>query len=681
MSTRLPIQLAGALVERLPDPVVTVDPAGRIQAINPAAGRCFGWQPEEAAGQPLELLLPVAPEILGLDGEESAPEPDLPLTLRAQSRTGRPFLITLTGLIRDGLTALLLSPPAAPADHAEGRHRLLGQALEQLGDMVWITDRRGRIEYVNPAFERVTGYTASEAVGQPNAEILGADYEDDAFYRRLSTALEAGRAFRDVFTNRTRWGELVYLDETITPVLEPDGSISRFVATARDITRRLALEERLQRMAFHDPLTGLANRDLLLNRADRAIIRARHDQQAVALVLVDLRQFRDINQSLGHAIGDEVLKAVGERLQEGLSESDTAARVGSDRYLLLLEGLHSSRWACRITQRLLGRLEEPLEVADQEFFLGAWCGVGVYPEDGDDAASVLSRAETALGRARSERVRGPVFFSPERDEQAQHRHALEVELHRALEQDQLHLCYQPQYRLSDGVLVGVETLLRWRHPRLGPVSPAEFIPLLEDTGLIHPVGDWVLRTACAQMARWRQEGLTGVDLAVNLSPEQFRHPRLLARIQQILEETGMAEERLELEVTESLLIENPPDVLRNLQVLRGMGITMALDDFGTGYSALSYLQDFPIDVLKLDRSLTDGLERNLARSPGLIRGVIELAQSLGMAVVAEGIESNAQLQFLQSLACERGQGFGLERPRPPEAIPALAGAAPPGGAF
>jgi diguanylate cyclase (GGDEF)-like protein/PAS domain S-box-containing protein len=678
--------LARAIVAQQPTPVVTVDTGGRIRELNPAAARCFGWQPQEIAGHPLERLLPVAPEALGLAVGTADPAPELPMTLRAQSRTGTPFLMVLTGLVRDERIALILAPPAGTEPDDSGprsaqQDRLLGQALDQLGDMVWITDRQGVIEYANPAFERVTGYALEEVIGRSNADVLKSGHHDAAFYQRLWQALEAGRPFREVFTNRTRSGELVHMDETITPVLEADGSISRYVATARDITRRLELEERLQHLAFYDPLTGLANRDLVLNRTERAILRARHAHHAVGVLMLDLRQFRSINQALGHAHGDEVLKAVAERLRLNVADHDTVARIGSDRFLVLLEDLRSSRWTGRITCRLLTQLEKPMEVADQELFLAAWCGLGLFPEDGDNAADLLSRAEAALGRARSERIRGPVFYNPERDRQAQHRQALETDLHRALELEQLHLHFQPQYRLADGRLEGVEALLRWRHPRLGPISPAEFIPLLEDTGLIQPVGQWVLRSACDQMVRWRQAGMAGLRLAVNLSPEQFRRPDLVSTVLQALEASGLAEDQLELEITESLLIEDPPDVVRNLQVLRGMGVTIALDDFGTGYSALSYLQDFPIDVLKLDRSLVDGLERNLERSPGLISGVVELAQGLGMAVVAEGVETASQLRFLGGLECDRGQGFGLARPLPPEAIPALAGKPPTGGAW
>ena len=567
----IPPGLAREVVVGLPNPVIAVDPESRIRQLNPAAARCFGWQSEEAAGYPLERLLPVAPETLGLAGGTPIPPAGLPLTLRAQSRTGTPFLIRLTGLVRANLTALVLDRPMPFAQATRSRDRLQGQAMEQLGDMVWMTDRSGIIQY--------------------------------------------------------------------------------------------------------------ANRDLVLDLAKRAIARGERAGQAVGLLALDLRQFRNINQSLGHGVGDAVLQAVGDRLRESLADADTVGRVGSDRFLVLLEGLAKATEARRIVERLLDRLQDPLEVAGQRFFLGAWCGLGTYPDDGSEATALLSHAETALGRARSERIKGPVFFSPERDHQAQKRHDLETELHRALAADQFRLHYQPQYRLADGALVGVEALIRWQHPRLGPVSPAEFVPLLEDTGLIHPVGEWILRTATAQAIQWDEAGVPPLRLGVNFSPEQFRHPELVPRVRQALADSGLSEERLELEITESLLLADPPDVRENLWTLSGMGLAIALDDFGTGYSALSYLQDFPIDVLKLDRSLIDGLEGHLARSPKLIQGVIQLARGLEVGVVAEGIETAAQARFLRSLGCDRGQGLGLVRPHPPEAIPALAGKPPPGGAL
>lgn len=550
----------------------------------------------------------------------------------------------------------------------------LSSALQQSGDMVWITDDRGTIEYVNPAFERITGYTADEALGRPTSELLSSGLHSEELYERLWAAIKGGETFREIFTNRNRDGELFQLDETISPLRDEEGRIRNFVATGRDITENLRMEERLRFLAYHDPLTELPNRHLFDERLGQATTHLGRHGRSAGVVLVDLDRFKQVNDSLGHAVGDRLLQGVAERFRAALREGDTVARFGGDQFAVLLDDLASPSHIPGLVAKLLDTLAEPLVVADYELVVTANAGFSIFPRDARDPETLLKQADTALHRAKAQGSNHFQGFNSELDHRGPERLGLEADLHRALERDQLFLLYQPQFHLAEGRMTGVEALLRWRHPQRGLIPPAEFVPMLEELGLIEEVGDWVVRTAAEQAAAWAAAG-TPLAMAINLSVRQFHNQGLAQHILDAVQGAGLPPARLELEITEGLFLEESRGVAETLRALSEAGVRLALDDFGTGYSALGYLRRFPVDTLKIDQSFIRELGE--PHPTELVRAIVNMARPLSIQPVAEGVETAEQARVLREMGCPLVQGFGLSPPVPADTIPALAAAPPP----
>jgi diguanylate cyclase (GGDEF)-like protein len=390
----------------------------------------------------------------------------------------------------------------------------------------------------------------------------------------------------------------------------------------------------------------------------------------LAVVLLDLDHFKTINDSLGHATGDLLLEAVAVRLAARVRETDTVARLGGDEFALLLDDTKGPQAAAVVGRALIDALAAPFELVGHQLYVTASLGVACYPQDGSDAESLLKNADTAMYGAKAEGRNNCRFFSQEMNARALETLVLGTSLRLALQRDELFLHYQPQYRLASGLPTGVEALLRWRHPEHGLVPPSRFIPLAEESGLIEPIGEWVLRTACRQMRAWRDAGLPLQRVAVNLSARQFRHPDLLQHVADVLDETGLAARHLELEVTESMVMQHPEDAAAVLAQLKATGITIAIDDFGTGYSSLSYLKRLPIDILKIDQSFVRGVPQD-ADDVAIIRAIIAMAKSLKLGLIAEGIEDADQRAFLEREGCEVGQGYLFSRPAAADAIERL----------
>lgn len=459
-----------------------------------------------------------------------------------------------------------------------------------------------------------------------------------------------------------------------TPIRGRRGRIVAAALVLEDITARKAAEARVAHLALHDPLTGLPNRALFQDRLAQALARARRAGGAgeqVAVMLLDLDGFKHVNDALGHATGDRLLQAVALRLRPVLRASDTLARLGGDEFALVQTGVRQPADAAALAAKLLGHLAEPFAVEGHAFHVSASFGVALAPRDGADGEALLKAADLALYRAKAEGRGGVRFFEPGMDAQARARRRLEGELRLALERGELVLHYQPQLDLRAGRFTGVEALVRWRHPERGLVPPAEFVPLAEATGLIRPLGTWVLRAACRQAAAWRETGLPPLTVAVNLSPAQLRDRELPAVVAQALRHLPAAALQLELEITEGVLVESLGGEAGGVlgQLVAG-GVELAIDDFGTGYSSLAYLKQLPARSLKIARGFVAGLGADPADA-ALVRAVVELAHGLGKRVVAEGVETEAQLAFLRGIGCDAAQGFLLARPQPAEAVPGL----------
>ncbi|MCB1054510.1 MAG: EAL domain-containing protein [Acidobacteria bacterium] len=450
----------------------------------------------------------------------------------------------------------------------------------------------------------------------------------------------------------------------VVPLFDRQGAL----LVHEDVTERRLFSERLAYQAQHDRLTGLPNRHLFADRLEQGLLRAQRSGQGLGILFLDIDRFKRINDTLGHAFGDEVLRRVARRLRRRLQETDTLARVGADEFVAIVAVEAGISDAVKVAHALLEAVREPMVVDDQTVFLAATVGISLYPDDGDDPATLLHKADSALYRAKSHGLESIQSFSTEMSVEAIARFELESHLRLALGQDQLSLHFQPQFDAERLRITGVEALLRWQHPERGPIPPGKFVPLAEESDLILELGDWVLRQGCRQLAQWRGLGLGDVRLAINVSALQLARPEFLGQVEQALEDCDLPPTSLELEVTESVLLIEGPQVTRRLQELRGLGVSVSIDDFGTGYSSLAYLQSFPLDRLKVDRRFIDRLDEDDAASLALVRSIIGLGHGLGMKVVAEGVEREDQLGILRRLGCDSFQGFLLGRPQPPETL-------------
>jgi diguanylate cyclase (GGDEF)-like protein/PAS domain S-box-containing protein len=551
----------------------------------------------------------------------------------------------------------------------EAEMQKLSRALEQTADAVTITDRNGVIEYINPAFEVTTGYRKDEALGR-KPSLLKSGKQGPDFYKKLWTTILAGKAFSEVFVNRRKDGSLYYEEKTITPLRDAQGNITHFVATGKDISERVQAQERLQFMAQHDVLTELPNRALFLDRLKQALARARMHRRLVAVLFLDLDRFKDINDTLGHQIGDLLLQEIANRFIKAIRDGDTVARLSGDEFAFLLEDVPTDKDIAFIAEKILESLKPVFLIDGHDLFVSASIGVSLYPNDGEETGTLLRNADVAMYRAKDMGKNNYQFYSADMSVKAFERLSLESSLRRALEREEFLLYYQPQVDVQSGKILGVEALLRWQHPDLGLVMPNDFIALLEENGLIVPVGEWVLRKACAQVRDWHKAGWDHLSVAVNLSARQFNAPGLVEMVERTTSELGFNRERLELEITESVIMRHAQVTIDALETLSRMGVQLAVDDFGTGYSSLSYLRRFPIDTLKIDSSFIRDIPHDLDDS-AITTAIIVMAQSLKLKVIAEGVETEEQLRYLREHGCHAMQGYLFSKPLPAEEMTAL----------
>jgi diguanylate cyclase (GGDEF)-like protein/PAS domain S-box-containing protein len=518
------------------------------------------------------------------------------------------------------------------------------------------------IEYVNPAFERITGRSAAETIGRSSKFLLGEETDQPGIAEIRATIREK-REGNAILQHSRKDGSQLWSDLHIAPVKDESGKVSHFVVVQYDITANKRYEAELEFQASRDALTGLANRNLLRDRLHQAIAYAgRYDHQ-VWVVYIDLDSFKFVNDTLGHKAGDLLLQAVATRLLSAVRETDTVARLGGDEFVLLLPEREDEHLKAGVVQRIMDVVAQPLRIEGHEFFVTFSSGVAAYPADGDNAEMLVKHADIAMYRAKELGRNNFQFYTSAMNERALERLRIEGDLRNALERGEFLLHYQPQVDLGSGQIVGMEALIRWQHPELGMVSPLRFIGLAEETGLIIPIGAWVLRTACAQCKAWQQAGLGRLRIAVNLSARQFAQQDLVRFIADVLEETGLDPTCLEIELTESLVMKDVERAIGILRDLKSLGVHISVDDFGTGYSSLSYLKRFPIDVLKIDQSFV----RDITLDPddaAIVASIISLAHSLRLHVIAEGVETEEQLAYLRQHRCDEMQGYYFSRPVP-----------------
>ncbi|CAN7589098.1 EAL domain-containing protein [Massilia sp. LjRoot122] len=549
------------------------------------------------------------------------------------------------------------------ARQSEERLRLLRRAIEASANPIVIRSARGPdypVEYVNPAFERVTGYPAAEVLGKPLMLLFGEDCGQAAI-AELDGALAQQREGHAAVRSYRPDGSLVWLECYCSPVRDGSGSVTHFLNVMYDISAAKQYQAELEYQAHYDAVTGLASRSLLVGRTGAAIGKALAQASQVWIASINIDRFKLVNETVGHQAGDMVLQLLAQRVQGLLGAGDTAARVGGDELMLLFaDGIDEHAVVARL-QRIKEAIAAPLQVNGHEHFLGSSMGIASGPKDGDDAETLMRNAHVAMGQAKAVRSNHLEFFTPAMNERAGDRLRLERDLRHALERGQLLLHFQPQVNASDRRIVGMEALLRWQHPELGMVAPDRFIRIAEETGLIVPIGAWVMRTACAHAKQWQSLVSGKLRVAVNLAASQLYHDDLVGLVGRTLSETGLAAECLDIELTESQVMADVEHALGVMQRLKAIGVKLSLDDFGTGYSSLSYLKRFPIDVLKIDKSFV----RNLATDPDdavIARSIITLGQSLQLQVIAEGVETEEQFAYLQRHRCDQIQGYLFSRP-------------------
>ena len=548
--------------------------------------------------------------------------------------------------------------------------RLAATVFENAREGVTITDTQERILRVNRAFCEMTGYSEDEAQGQ-TPRILQSGRHDRDFYAALWADLRANGHWRGEIWNRRKSGEVYPELLSISAVKDETGQITHYVAVFSDLSLIKASEQKAEFLAHYDPLTQLPNRRLLSTRLQHSINVARREGSAIALLMLDLDRFKNVNDSFGHQVGDELLQQVAERLTRRLRGADTLARLGGDEFALQLEGLAHPEDAARFAVEIIAALDQPWRLYNgAEVRMGASVGISLFPDHSQTAEELLQHADAALYRAKLEGRGSFQYFSAELTQAARQRVELEARLRNALVEQQLRVYYQPQIEIASGRIIGAEALVRWQDPDQGLIPPGRFIPVAEETGLISAIGEWVLRETCRQGKAWMDAGLPPLTLAVNLSSHQLRHGDLFATVLQAITDTGFPAEQLELELTESALMQRETEAVAILERLRGLGLRLAMDDFGTGYSSLAYLKRFPLDVLKIDKSFVDDIPHH-RDDMEIAATIIAMGHTLGFKVLAEGVETVEQLAFLKLKGCDRYQGYLNSPPVPAEAFAAL----------
>lgn len=668
----LRLRQLGRALEQSPSAVMITDTQGMIEYINPKLSEMTGYSSDELLGQNNNILK---------SGEMSANVFSDMWNLLREGKTWTGQLLNRKkdgSLFWDSTSISPLRDDFGTISHfiavkediterlnAEEQLRMVAAVFETSNEAIMIADHQGLIKVVNRAFERITGYTADEVKGK-NPSILSSGRHDRDFYNKMWETLTNTGAWAGEIWNRRKNGSVYPEWLSISALQDEDGKATEFVSVFSDITSRKEAEAHIRHQAYYDALTQLPNRNLLLDRLEVAINTAERDKQIISVLFIDLDRFKYVNDTLGHEYGDELLVQVANRLINCVRESDTVARFGGDEFVILLHNILSDRAATLVAEKIIRRLSEPFTLAGREIVIGASIGLTLFPGESDDPDTLLRNADLAMYRAKQTGRNRFQFFTGSLQEQANTLMEMEQDLRLALDKNQLEVFYQPLVKASTGKVTGVEALLRWHHPTLGSVPPDRFIPLAEDTGLIGPIGQWVLETACQQVNLWRQQGIK-LYLSVNISGRQRDLGLDATLLQQILNHAHFPANELVLEITEGMLLDNSDATIAWLQSFSDMGVHLAIDDFGTGYSALSYLKRFPIDMLKIDREFISEMTVNSDDSL-LVEAIISMARSLKLRLIAEGVETDEQRELLLQLGCEYLQGYFFCKPLPAKAF-------------
>jgi diguanylate cyclase (GGDEF)-like protein/PAS domain S-box-containing protein len=676
-----PAFAAEQILATVADPVIVCDREGRILFTNDAASTVFGYARGELAGAAIEQLAePQAgfAERLRVAAGSVVRDEEMVFCTRSGERID--VGVSLSPLLderRLTVGAVLIARDRRARKQAEAALRESEQRYRMLFERnqagVFRTSIAGVILDCNDTFARILGFAArGDCIGKSMLH----HYKDLWQRTALLQKMRASGVLTDeeVALKRIDGSPAWILANAI--LLGKDGEPEMIEGTVIDITQRKNAERQIVYQAYHDALTGLPNRMLFYDRLTQALSLARRDERGVAVLFMDLDQFKLVNDTLGHAAGDRLLVETARRLQQAVRDSDTVARVGGDEFTLLLRNIEEGADAARAAQKVLEAIARPIELDGQRLYLTTSIGISLFPADGEEAEALLTSADIAMYRAKELGRNGFQLCTPAMNAKSVARLTLERDLRQALERGEFTLLYQPQVRIATGQTVGVEALLRWHHPQRGLVAPSEFIAIAEEARLIVPIGEWVLRSACEQARRWHLDACPQLRVAVNLSALQFQQRSLVATVRAILVETGIDPDCLVLEITESAAMQDTGLTVEVLEMLRGMGLRIAIDDFGTGHASLSYLRQFPIDALKIDRAFVSDLETS-REGGAIINAIIGLAHGLDLEVIAEGVETAGQLRFLADRGCDEYQGYLISVPLISPDVPGFVGAQPP----
>ena len=662
-----------ALIAAIPTPVLVKDDQHRYVGVNASFCQFFRNPAEQILGKnDFDFFAPEDAAFYQQTDDEAL-SGHAPLTYERPYTIGgdiRWMLVRKSGLTRpDGSRVVVLvlidvtERRAAEAALRESETRFRDFAAAA-GEYVWEADLDGRFTYVSSRVQTIWGYSDHELTGRTPAELMPPG-EAERVREWLRHNMRPDGSFNDLeHTIVDRHGETRWVLINAVGTFDTAGKRIGQRGTGRDITDRKTAEARISYLATRDPLTELPNRTLFNDRLEQGIVAARRTGQSLALLFIDLDRFKNINDSLGHQVGDLLLKEVANRMEGCIRKGDTLSRLGGDEFVVTLEGLQQAEDAAQVAAKIIKALSRPCDIAGHTLNTTCSIGISIYPLDADDDRALMKNADTAMYHAKEKGRNNYQFFSPEMNVRAVERHTLETALRAALEREEFQLYYQPQVDMHSGKIVGMEALLRWHHPQRGVLSPGTFMAVAEESGLIEPIGQWVLRTACERAKAWQDNGYPAVKVAVNVSPRELIRPREFARgISRVLSSTGLDPRYLELEMTEQLLVQNAEENIAVLRKLGQEGVRIAVDDFGTGYSSLSYLRQLPIDTIKIDRSFVRDVERD-PEDRAIIEAIVAMAHSLGLQVTAEGVETRGQLDALARLGCDEYQGHLFSRALP-----------------
>jgi len=650
-------------------PLIAWDTENKIVIFNKAMGELSGISEQDAIGESLEIIFSCLSgeklkELLLKAADNADTLSNFESIVKNISTGEMKYILwnlSMAGTEGNSFGVVLQGIDITDRKSSEEKLLLASKVFENTIEAIYITNTRGVILSVNKAFLRITGFSEEEAIGNKTS-ILRSGRHANHFYKGLWGALKETGTWQGEIWNRRKNGELYPALVNISSIKDSNGNISHYIGVMHDITERKKYEEQIKYQSHYDPLTNLPNRYLFHDRLSMAISRAKKNHNYVGLISIDIDRFKNVNDTLGHNVGDILLQKIADRIVGTVGDSITVSRLGGDEYTVIVEDLSYKNRAVTIAYNVIKQLEKPFQVDDYELFLKCSAGLSFYPDDGEDVFTVAKNADAAMYRAKS-KGRGMLqIYTTDFNDTAKDRLIVETKLNRALDNGEFEVYYQPKINLRTLELVGMEALIRWNNPELGRVFPDMFIPIAEETGLIVPIGQWVLKKSCEDLMRWRSMGYK-LKVAVNLSLKQFIQKDLFMSVRNVLQETGMEPKHLELEITESTIMVDTDNTMDILDKLSSLGISFAIDDFGTGFSSIGYLTRIPIDTIKIDKSFTQGIDTS-EDSLSIVRSVIQLSSNLGIEVVAEGVENEDHLRLLRELECDLAQGYYFSRPVP-----------------